>query len=65
MSNHNAIRILYGQDGSMIKLSSVEMHTNSPYDTAPQRFVIELEDDCLLSETYKPGQRNQTFEVVK
>jgi hypothetical protein len=49
----------------MIKLSSVEMHTNSPYDTAPQRFVIELEDDCLLSETYKPGQRNQTFEVVK
>ena len=65
MSNHNAIRILYGQDGSMIKLSSVEMNTNSPYDTAPQRFILELEDDCLLSETYTPGQRNQTFEVIK
>jgi hypothetical protein len=61
--NNNSIRVLYGQDGGMIRVSSIETPNHNEAG-APKRYRFELEGDSELFETYTPGQRNVVLEAV-
>lgn len=63
MNHNNAIRVLYGQNGRMMRISSIDNETLNE-SGAPKHYKIEVDDGVELFETYTPGQRNLVLEAV-
>lgn len=64
MNHNNAIRVLYGQDGRMLRVSTIDNPNTPNENNAPKHYRFELDGDFDVVETWTPGQRNVVLEAV-